>query len=211
MNVNKILIAGLLTASCGGSVTAQRPPTPASGPTQVPAQTAVSDQSAARVNTDAAVLADFKARVDKYMAVRKQAVKEVPPLKETEDVAKIKAAKDALNQRIVKLNAAAKQGDIFAPPIVTKFRSLLYPELKGDDGRDAKAILKDDAPTTAEVPFKVNAKYPDNVPVPTVPANLLIRLPTIPEPLRYRIIGNHLLLVDEDAEVIVDYALNVIR
>jgi hypothetical protein len=211
MNVNQIVIAGLLTASCGGSVTAQRQPTPASGPTPVPAQAALSDQSGQRVNADAAVLTDFKARVDKYMTVRKQAAKEVPPLKETDDAAKIKGAKDALATRIIKLNAAAKHGDIFTTAIVAKFRSLLYPELKGDDGRDAKAVLKDDAPTTAEVPFKVNAKYPDNVPVPTVPANLLIRLPTLPEPLRYRIIGNHLLLVDEDAEVIVDYALNVIR
>ena len=210
MKVNQILIAGLLTASCGGSISAQRPATPAAGPTAVPAATAA-DQSAPRVNADAAVLADFKARVDKYMVVRKQAAKDVPPLKETEDAAKIKLAKDALGARIRTLNAAAKHGDVFAPAIVTKFRSLLYPELRGDEGRDAKAILKDDAPTPAEVPFKVNAKYPDNVPVPTVPANLLIRLPTLPEPLRYRIIGNHLLLVDEDAEVIVDYALNVIR
>jgi hypothetical protein len=47
--------------------------------------------------------------------------------------------------------------------------------------------------------------------VPTVPANLLINLPTLPEPLQFKIIGKHLILLDEDADVIVDYALNVIR
>jgi ParB family chromosome partitioning protein len=41
-------------------------------------------------------------------------------------------------------------------------------------------------------------------------ANLL-RLLTLPEPLQYRIIDKHLVLVDEDADVIVDYALNIIR
>ncbi len=57
----------------------------------------------------------------------------------------------------------------------------------------------------------MNAKYPDNAPVPTVPATLLLNLPTLPEPLQYKIIGKHLLLLDEEADVIVDYALNVIR
>jgi hypothetical protein len=44
-----------------------------------------------------------------------------------------------------------------------------------------------------------------------VPASLLLNLPTLPEPLQYRIIGRHLILLDEDADVIVDYAVNVIR
>ena len=103
----------------------------------------------------------------------------------------------------------AKQGDIFTPEIAAKFRRLLNPELKGDDGRDAKAIIKDDAPTN--VTFKVNAKYPEGASVPTVPASLLVNLPTLPEPLQFRIIEKHLVLVDEDADVIVDYALNIIK
>ena len=85
----------------------------------------------------------------------------------------------------------------------------MNPELKGDDGRDAKAIIKDDAPTN--ITFKVNAKYPEGASVPTVPANLLVNLPTLPEPLQYRIVEKHLILVDEDADVILDYALNIIR
>ena len=60
------------------------------------------------------------------------------------------------------------------------FRRLLAPELKGEDGRDAKAVLKDDAPAPGSVPFKVNAKYPENQPRPSVPANLLLKLPLCP-------------------------------
>jgi len=98
---------------------------------------------------------------------------------------------------------------VITPEIAAAFRRSLYPELKGDDGHDAKEIIKDDAPTN--ITFKVNAKYPEGAPVPTVPANLLIKLPTLPEPLQFRIIEKHLVLVDEDADVIVDYALNIIR
>ena len=125
------------------------------------------------------------------------------------DPAKIKAAQDALSMRIRAARVNAKHGDVFTSEITAVFRRLLYPELRGDDGRDAKAIIKDDAPTN--IPFKVNAKYPEGASVPTVPANLLINLPTLPEPLQFRIIDKHLILLDEDADVIVDYALNVIR
>jgi hypothetical protein len=163
------------------------------------------------VNADAATLADFKTRVEAYMDLRKQAASEAPPLKESEDAAKIKAAKDALAARIRTLRASAKHGDVFTPQITAKLRTLVAPELKGQDGEDAKAILKDDAPAPADIPFKVNAKYPDDVPVPTVPANVLVALPTLPDPLRYRIIGKHVILLDEDADVIVDYAMNVVR
>ncbi len=172
--------------------------------------TPVADQAKATgVNTDAAVLQDFTRRVEAYLKLRKDAVKGTPALKETSDIAKIKAAQDGLSMQIRAARAGAKQGDIFTPEVAAKFRRLLYPETQGDDGRDAKAIIKDDAPTN--VPFKVNAKYPDGAPVPTVPANFLLSLPALPEPLQYRIIDKHLILVDEDADVILDYALNVIR
>jgi hypothetical protein len=44
-----------------------------------------------------------------------------------------------------------------------------------------------------------------------VPANLLMNLPQLPAPLQYRIVEKHLILLDEDADVIVDYALNIIK
>ena len=208
MRVSRWLIAALVSASCGGSLDAQQPAP--QKPAPAPAKTAAPEHPAGpRVNADAAVLADFKARVDKYFALRKDALKGAPQLKETNDADKIKAAQDEMSARIRAANASAKHGDVFTPAITTKFRQLLSPELKGDDGRDAKAILKDDAPVN--VPFKVNAKYPDGATVPTVPANLLLNLPTLPEPLQYRFIEKHLILVDADADVIVDYALNVIR
>jgi hypothetical protein len=112
--------------------------------------------------------------------------------------------------KIQAARAGARQGEIFTPEIRQAFRRLLAPELKGEDGRDAKATLKDDAPERGTVPFRVNAKYPENQPQPTMPAKLLLNLPTLPEPLEYRVVGQHLLLIDTAAGVIVDYALNII-
>ena len=121
-----------------------------------------------------------------------------------------RARQEALAARIRTARATAKQGDIFTAEIRTKFRRLLAPELKGEDGRDAKAVLKEDAPSPASIPFKVNAKYPEGAPLPSVPSNLLLSLPTLPEPLEYRIIGKHLVLLDTAAGIIVDYIPNAI-
>jgi hypothetical protein len=231
MKVSRFLIVASLTVSCGRGAVADRsdqtPDTQQAAPAatsgliaepvkpkietpKVAPATPVADQATATgVNPHAAVLQDFKTRVDAYMKLRKSAVKDAPALKQTTDPAKIKAAQDGMSAEIRAARVNAKQGDVFTPEIVAAFRRLLYPDLKGDDGHDAKAIIKDDAPTN--ITFKVNAKYPEGAPVPTVPANLLVDLPTLPEPLQFRIVGKHLLLVDEDADVIVDYALNVIR
>jgi hypothetical protein len=237
MKLIRILIVALFTVSCSRASTPEgtdrksdeaspaaatsgetrqpaATPEPATRPNQgeksVAALTPVADQAKATgVNPDAAVLADFKSRIDAYMKLRKEAVKDAPRLKETKDPAKISAAQDAMSIEIRAARANATHGDIFTPEITAKFRRLLAPELKGDDGRDAKAIIKDDAPTN--VTFKVNAKYPEGAPVPTVPASLLVNLPTLPEPLQFRIIEKHLILLDEDADIIVDYALNIIK
>ena len=239
MKVSHLLTVALLTAACGGDPAPDRSNYEGGEPAAAPAATtgeASEPQSPARepaekgpqissapptplvtpearakgVNPHAAILADFKERVDAYMKVRKEAIKDAPRLKETTDVAKIKAAQDGMAQSIRMARPHARQGDVFTPEIVAQFRRLLNPELKGDDGRDAKEILKDDAPPPGTIPFKVNAKYPDGASVATIPANLLLSLPTLPEPMQFKVVGKHLILLDEDADLIVDYALNVI-
>lgn len=163
-----------------------------------------------QVNPDAAVMADFKARVEKYAELHKDLAKGSAKQKDDASAERVTSQKDALAAKLQTARTGAKQGDIFTPEIRLAFRRLLAPELKGEDGRDAKAIMKDDAPAAGTVPFKVNAKYPEGQPKPTMPTNLLLNLPTLPEPLEYRVVGKHLLLLDTAADVIVDYALNVI-
>ena len=162
------------------------------------------------VNPNAAVMADFMTRVEKYAELHKDLAKGSAKQKEDTNPDQINAQKKALAAKIQAARASSKQGEIFTPEIRQAFRRLLAPEVKGEDGRDAKAILKDDAPAPGTVAFKVNATYPENQPKPTMPANLLMNLPTLPEPLEYRVVGQHLLLIDTAADVIVDYMLNVI-
>ena len=216
MKVSRLFVgAAMLATGCGGAsacgATAQRqataPATTAEAAIKAGEQKTSTDPA---VNPQAAVMADFKARVEKYADLHKQLAKGAAAQKETADPVQINAAKDALAAKIQAARVDAKHGEIFTPEIRAEFRRLLKPELKGEDGRDAKAILKDDAPAPGSVPFKVNAKYPEGQPIPTVPAKLLITLPSLPAPLEYRVVGQHLLLLDTAADLIVDYILNVV-
>lgn len=161
------------------------------------------------VNADATTLQDFQRRVDQYVKVRNELKKQSAPLKETKDAGKIQASQDELADKIRAARKDAKPGDIFTPEIKTLFRRLMYPETKGQEGAATKEAIKEDAPTG--VPIKVNAKYPDSAPLPTVPPNLLAALPKLPDDLEYRFINRDLILLDVHANVIVDFMQNAIR
>jgi hypothetical protein len=162
-----------------------------------------------RTNPDAQILADFQKRIDTYMDLHKRIEKESPPLKETKEPHRIQASQEVMGRKIQEARKSAKQGEIFTPEVRQLFRRLMYPETKGQEGSETKAAIKDDAPKG--VPIRVNAKYPDAAPLPTVPPNLLAALPRLPEDLEYRFINRDLILRDVHANVIVDYIQNAIK
>jgi hypothetical protein len=162
-----------------------------------------------RTNPEAQVLADFQSRVAQYVELHDRLEKEAPPLKKTKDPAEIRASQEGLAAKIQKAREGARQGEIFTPEVRRAFRRLMYPEMKGPDGRDTRESLKEDAPKG--VRMKVNAKYPDDAPLPTVPPNLLAALPKLPEELEYRFIDRHLILRDVHADIIVDYIPNALQ
>ena len=51
----------------------------------------------------------------------------------------------------------------------------------------------------------VNGRYPDEVPLSTVPPQVLTSLPKMPEELEYRFIRDNLILLDPHAHIIVDF------
>lgn len=172
---------------------------------------AAQDQSPQRVNPDAKLMAEFQDRVKKYLELHKDLEKGSADIKETADPAKIKGAQDTLAARIRAARPNAKQGDILTPEIAQLFRRLLSPETKGKEGAETKQAMKEDAPAPRTVQFKVNARYPDAQPLPTMPPNVLASLPKLPEQLEYRMVGKHLILRDVPANLIVDFIPNAIK
>lgn len=211
MKASALLFVAFVAVGCNRAAPATRARTPVQTPAQAAQQAgAVKTSTDPAVNPNAAVMADFNSRVEKYAALYKDLAKGAAEQKSGRTPEQINEQKAALAARIQTARATARQGDIFAPETRPVFRKLLAPEMKGEDGRDVKAILKDDAPAPGTVTFKVNAKYPESQPKPTMPANLLLNLPRLPDPLEYRVVGQHLLLLDTASDLVVDYILNVI-
>jgi len=170
-----------------------------------PVQKPINPPPKAPTAQEVQLIGDFKVRVEKYVELRKKADDSAPPLKETKDSAKIKAAQEALVERIGIARSGAKPGDIFTPEIATYFRRLLRPESK-EPG--TKSMMKEDKLGT--VPFKINGPYPDTKPLATSPPNVLEALPQLPRDIDYRFVGKHLILRDSRANTIIDYMLNAI-
>jgi hypothetical protein len=161
-----------------------------------------------RVNPDAKVIADFKARLDQYVELRDAADNTAKPMKEAPVGAagEIKEAQLSLAERIGVARKGAKQGDVFTPEAAARFKRLLRPEVKE---KGTKEQIKDDNPETG-VPFKVNATYPDKEPLSTVPPNVLQTLPPLPKDIEYRFVGKHLILRDARSHLIIDFILNAL-
>jgi hypothetical protein len=72
----------------------------------------------------------------------------------------------------------------------------------------------DERATFSEVPNAprpaINRLYPSDAALPTIPPLLLMRLPRLPDNLQYRFYGRHLILLDGDLQIIVDYIANVL-
>jgi hypothetical protein len=219
MKINLFLIATALSlatactssASSAHQATQNSAPsaTPAPAPTAPPAQ-AQQMPKGSNVNPDAGLLAEFKAKVNAYDELRKDLQKKVPPLKKTDDPAEIALAEKALAQQIRAARANAKPGDIFTPATRAMFRRLLSPTVKGEDGADNKAAIKDDSPEPKDIPFKINGEYPKVEAMATMPPDVLKALPPLPEALQFRFVGKHMLLYCSRGNLIVDYMLNAI-
>ena len=56
----------------------------------------------------------------------------------------------------------------------------------------------------------INKTMPDSAALATVPPVLLNNLPRLPDNLQYRFIGRHIVLIDGDTRLMMDYILNVL-
>ena len=67
-----------------------------------------------------------------------------------------------------------------------------------------KKGLRDTEPSPS-TPIAVNADYPMDQPVQSMPPSLLQQLPQLPRGLEYRFVGRTLIMRDVEANLIVDY------
>jgi hypothetical protein len=176
------------------------------GSAQTPAQTP------AAVNPDAAIIAEFQGRLKTYIALHEKQEGTLPPFPKDATAAQIDQTQRALERLIIAARAGAKPGDVFGPGMPALVRRLLKPAFTGTTGRENRATVTDPDDKTPVVPVKINARYPDSVPLSTMPPGVLEALPDLraskEHEVKYYFLGRHLILLDVHAHIIVDFIEN---
>ena len=152
---------------------------------------------------DAPALKDFETRVKEYEDLQKALAGKVtrPPTEATPET--IDKYERALGMLIENARRTARPGDIFTPPVQVIFRRELGRIFAGAQGKQLIASIMDENPV--KVALKINARYPDEIPMSTMPPEVLSVLPPLPKTLNYRFISDQLILLDTDAHIVVDY------
>jgi hypothetical protein len=166
-------------------------------------------QAAPRTAEEQRLIDDFKKRVDVYEDVSSKLEAEVYPSSSELDPNTIHARQKELAARIIKALPEWRQGAIFTPEIAAFFKRRIAEVVTGPDGANIKGAIFDDAPPTMTV--KVLTEYPTGVPIATVPAQMLERMPVLPKELEYRFLGRHFILMDIAAFLIVDVIPEAIK
>lgn len=154
-------------------------------------------------NPDAALLEDFRARVEAYATLHQKLEKTLEPLPKTAVAEAIVRHQRGLEGLIARERSGARQGDIFSAEIRAYFRRQLTRVFRGPDGQAVRAAIADEE--TRAVRLAINGRYPDGLPRANMPPQVLLALPRLPEPLEYRFVGDRLVLLDIHALTIADY------
>jgi len=171
--------------------------------------TASSPAQAQPVNEDAKALAGFLDRVNQYVALHMKLENTLPKLSKESTPQQVDSHQRQFAKLIQDARKDAKQGDIFTPESQAVVKKLISRIFSGPDGASLKASIMDENPGVPNL--KVNARYPDEIPVSTIPPQLLQGLPKLPEEMEYRFVGNNLILMDTHAHIIADYVPNTFR
>jgi hypothetical protein len=157
---------------------------------------------------DAKTVADFQARIKTYLELHDKYEGTIAKLPDKATPQQLDAHQRLFGPLIQKARAGAKQGEIFTPDMQEFVRRVTRKAFSGPDGKQMISSIMDENPVGIKI--TVNGRYPDVVPLSTMPPDLLAALPTIPAEFEFRFVGDRLILFDKHAHLIVDWVDNVL-
>ncbi len=154
------------------------------------------------------MIASFNRHVQDYLKQRERVRKRLPKLSKEATPEQINGYQKSFVEALRAMRAGTSQGYIFKPEFGEYVRAIIKNEFPPRDRVEIKeTILEAD---TKGVPLKVNHPYPETKELSQIPPPLLLKLPQLPKEVKYRFVGRHMLLVDTDNGLIVDYTLNAL-
>jgi len=204
--ISLVVAVILATAACTGKDYPPAPKATSESPASAPPTERVVGPL---TEADARALATMNNRLKEYVDLHIKLEGKLPKLPEDATPMQIDKNQRALEKLVRAARATAKPGDIFTPQARPVIIRLLANVFGGPDGKQLKASIMDESQADpSAVKLRVNSRYPDTVPLTTVPPQVLQTLPKLTEELEYRFIGDALILLDVHAHVIADFIDN---
>lgn len=206
--VTLVAAAVLALGACTGGDSPPAPPATSASPASAPATERVVGPL---TPADAQALATMNDRLREYVDLHVKLERSLPNLPKEATPAQIDKNQRAFEKLVREARATAKPGDIFTPEARPVIKRLLATVFGGPDGQQLKASIMDENPVDpVALRLTVNGRYPDTVPLTTIPPQVLQTLPQLTEDLEYRFVGDWLVLLDTHAHVIADFIDNAL-
>ena len=151
----------------------------------------------------APAVAAFETRLDGYMKLRDKAAAGVPNVSKDARPEEVVKHQRALAARIRAARSGARPGDLLSAALQALMKKTVAEVLSGPDAKSVKASIMDENPGKPRI--AVNEPYPTSIPLSTMPPQVLASLPKLPKGLEFRFLGPRLILLDTDADLIVDF------
>jgi len=160
------------------------------------------ESAPARPSEDQAIAA-FEARVKEYVALHEKLEATLPKVSKRRTPEQVDKNQRALGDLIKAARHDARPGEFFTPGMQALVRRILVEVLAGPDGKTVRASIMDENPGVPNL--VLNERYPSSIPLSTMPPQVLAPLPKLHGELEYRFIGSRLILLDTEADIILDF------
>jgi hypothetical protein len=152
-------------------------------------------------------LKEFQKQLDGYLKLREELSRTLKPLSTAPGSAELTTRQQALAAAIVAARHGAKHGDVVNPEVAAHVTRIVTADFRRRNPAAENAALKEVPKTPRPV---INKAYPADEALPTVPPLLLADLPRLPDNLQYRFFGRHVILLDADVQIIIDYVADAL-
>ena len=158
---------------------------------------------AAQVSPNVAAVAVFVERVNQYVALHKKLESTLPKLPVKATPQQIDRNERALGAKIQAARKGARRGDLFTPEMTAFVKNLMVQVFGGPEGQKLRSSIMDE--NVKELPLRVNKRFPDVIPISTMPPALLKALPELPEEMQYRFVASQFVLLDSHSHLVADF------
>jgi hypothetical protein len=214
MSATRSVVGGLVAAAvlAVGGCTREQPPPPSPPTAESPASAAPTERVVGPLSpAEAQALATMNDRLKAYLDLHLKIERSLKKLPKEATPEQIDKNQREFGDLLRRARATAKRGDIFTPEARPVIIRLLATVFGGADGKKIKASIMDENPVDpVALKLTVNSRYPDVVPLASVPPQVLQTLPKLTEDLEYRFIGDWLILLDNHAHIIADFIDNAL-